>query len=655
MGKGWRAAGLALIAVPFLPLPQLFGDILGGRDLIPPSEWLLGVGIFALLAWLLAVATDSLTVPSRLRRIPRAGTFAAPLLLTLLLVMASRVVFEGHPLSIDSIVQLFQAKILAAGSMAAPAPPPGGFFATQHMLVNEAGWSSQYPPGPAAILALGELLGASWLVPIVLSLGTALLLIRFTRRVYGARTATLCAFILPLAPFFWVMGASYMNHVPALFFLALLLNLYEAWERSGSPGLAAASGLALGGAFLARPLTAAAVALPLIAFQLVRPARRRVWSGAVAGAVGFALVASFYLLFNWRTTGEPFLPGYLALWGESHGLGFHVSPWGDLHTPLTGLRNELVDISLLNAFLFEWPIPALLPIGVLFAAGWASERWDRRLLIGLAAIPAAYLFYWHRDGYLGPRFLYSTLVFVIPLSARAVLAIRDQTRSLHIQVGGLFRRITLARYWTVLVLLCALYGALYGAPRRVRAQASSMSSMKADLAATAHEQGIDRGLIFVAVSWGNRLLSRAQGAGVSLSLVQRAYRGIDHCAYQEVLDSAEDADWSADRIGQEFERLLDEKHELVQPAWNLDLSLRVRRDRPLTARCIDELDYDQLGYTIYAPHLLANEPGLTADLVVARDLRQNNQTLRQVYRNRPAFLYRNGRFELLPGQDGPDN
>ncbi|MEE9207670.1 MAG: hypothetical protein V3U67_04735 [Gemmatimonadota bacterium] len=653
MGRGWRAAGLALVAVPFLPLPLLFGDILGGRDLVTPSEWLLGMGIFAVLAWLVAIATDSVTLPDALRRAPRAGGTVALFLLAMLLVTASRFVFEGRPLSIDSIVQLFQAKILAAGSMAAPSPPPGGFFATQHMLVNEVGWSAQYPPGPAALLSLGEFFGVPWVVPIALSLGTALLLIRFTRRVYGDRTAFLCALILPLAPFFWVMGASYMNHVPALFFLALLLNLYEAWERSGSPALAAASGLALGGAFLARPLTAAAVAVPLIAFQLVRMGRRRIWLGALAGTLGFALVASLYLFFNWQTTGEAFLPGYLALWGESHGLGFHVSPWGDLHTPLSGLRNELVDVSLLNAFLFEWPIPSLLPIGILFAAGWASEGWDRRLLVGLAAVPAAYLFYWHRDGYLGPRFLYSTLIFVIPMSARAILTIRDRTDSMHIQAGRLFQRVALARYWTVLILMCGLYGALYGVPRRVRAHASSMSSMKVDLAARAREEGIDRGLIFVAVSWGNRLLSRAQGAGVPLSLVQRAYRGIDHCAYQEALDRADNEAWSGGRIGQEFKRLLAENHELMQPAWNLDPSLRVQQGRPLTSRCVNELDYDQPGYTIYAPHLLANDPDLTSDLVVARDLREKNRVLRAGYPRLPAFLYRNGRFEPLSWHDRP--
>ena len=138
----------------------------------------------------------------------------------------------------------------------------------------------------------------------------------------------------------------------------------------------------------------------------------------MAGALGAVLALALYLWWNAATTGDPFLPGYVRLWGESHGLGFHATPWGGEHTPLAGLRNELTDLALLAGFAFEWPLPALVPVGVLFAAGWAGHRWDRRLLAGFLAIPVAYLFYWHRDSFLGPRYLYSGLAFLVPLTAR---------------------------------------------------------------------------------------------------------------------------------------------------------------------------------------------------------------------------------------------
>nr|MBA2565819.1 hypothetical protein [Gemmatimonadota bacterium] len=140
-----------------------------------------------------------------------------------------------------------------------------------------------------------------------------------------------------------------------------------------------------------------------------------------------------YPLYNLLTTGNPWVPGYVKLWGPGHGLGFHETPWGDLHTPLAGLRNELVDLSLLNVFLFEWPVPSLLPLGLFLLAGWAVQPWDRRLVAGFLALPAVYFLYWHRDAFLGPRFLYAGLAFLIPLTARALCegALRLRGRSLR--------------------------------------------------------------------------------------------------------------------------------------------------------------------------------------------------------------------------------
>ena len=102
-------------------------------------------------------------------------------------------------------------------------------------------------------------------------------------------------------------------------------------------------------------------------------------------------------------------------------MGFHTSPWGDSHTPLMGLRNELIDLGLLNSFLFEWAIPALLPLGAFLAMGLALRKWEGRLVLAFFAIPIAYFFYWHRDAFLGPRYLYEGLPFLMPLVAVSCL------------------------------------------------------------------------------------------------------------------------------------------------------------------------------------------------------------------------------------------
>ncbi|HUF90399.1 MAG TPA: hypothetical protein VMR66_10535, partial [Gemmatimonadota bacterium] len=56
--------------------------------------------------------------------------------------------------------------------------------------------------------------------------------------------------------------------------------------------------------------------------------------------------------------------------------------------------------------------------------------------------------------------------------------------------------------------------------------------------------------------------------------------------------------------------------------------------------------YDQAGYTIYAPHLPENDPGLTGPLVIARDLREHNEALQTAY-DLPVWLYRGGSFVPL--------
>ena len=648
-----RLVGWALIAIPFVPLGLLFGAVPGDRDVASLTEWLLGMSIFLPAAWLVAmlaqerVATLGPFADTRAAMVP-AGVWVLGfgILILGLTALASSQVFEHQPLSIDSIVQLFQARIFETGALTAPVPPPGGAFATQHMLVDERGWYSQYPPGNSALLALAGA-GREWIVPILQTVFSAAFMFRFADRAYGRSTAILAGALLILSPFFWIMGASYMNHVPTLFFVSMALMLFGEWEVDRRSAWLFLAGAALGAAALGRPLTAAALTLVFTAWVLPAAIRERRARYLVVPAIGFLAVAILYPAYNAATTGDPLLPGYLKLWGGSHGLGFHESPWGDRHTPVTGLRNELVDLSLLNLFLFEWPIPALAFIGSLFAFGRDRPGWDRRLLAAFLAVPAAYFFYWHRDGYLGPRFLYSTLAFVIPLTARAIVVGAHELTTRSFQIGGLFRPVSGRALLLGLVGLCALYGAAFGIPRRFRAHASSMASMKVDILAEARAAGIDRGLVFVAVSWGNRLISTAQGSGAPLSLVQKAYRRSDHCEMDGVLARAGVEGWGADEVASALETLIAAEHDLVQPSLNSDPSLRLREGGSLEGRCADQVLYDLEGYTIYAPHLLANPPGLDGPIVVARDLREANAALRDRYPDWPAWLYRPGGFTRL--------
>ena len=63
-----RAAGILLIAVPLLPLRAMFGELGGASLLVPPTEWILGLSISGVLAWILVPLIEAVRSPlSRFR------------------------------------------------------------------------------------------------------------------------------------------------------------------------------------------------------------------------------------------------------------------------------------------------------------------------------------------------------------------------------------------------------------------------------------------------------------------------------------------------------------------------------------------------------------------------------------------------------------
>lgn len=659
-----RIFGVLLLVIPFVPLREIFGETKGASAYLPPGEWALGLAIFGVGAYLLSSALEGriLASVSRAGRVlgarrPAELAAGGGGILAAILCSVSWFVFRHRPQQVDSIAQLFQAKIFAAGMVEAPLPPEGAFFTTLNMVFGDSGWYSQFPPGHSLLLTVGVWLEMPWLVPVFLSIGTAGLLVAFACSAWGRATATVTGFLLLLCPFFWFMGASFMNHVSTLFFVSAALFSLARWEREGGAaqsrgegGWAVVAGAALGGAFLSRPLTALAVAVAMGLVLLLVDRRR---SGMGMAALAFLSVASLYLLYNAATTGNPLVPGYVELWGSAHGLGFHLSPWGEVHTPWTGFRNELVDLSLLNVFLFEWPIPSLLPLGVALSAGWfAGDRWAGRLTAAFVAIPIAYFFYWHRDAFLGPRYLYSGIAFLVPLTARSLVLgwhhVLGSTWGSRLPAGRLLRPIDGAAFATALIGSCVAYALLWGIPQRFAIYATGLSSMKVDVVERAREAGLEPGIVFVSTSWGNRLLAEIYGLGVSAAVAERVYRSSDHCHLQALVDRARREGWSSERMERELESAVVPRETLVAPTrLNGDPTLRLTPDEPLTERCLEELAHDRRGYTLYVPHLAENSPRLNGEWIVARDLRKNNVGLSMLHPGRPVYRYRPGGFERL--------
>ena len=140
-------------------------------------------------------------------------------------------------------------------------------------------------------------------------------------------------------------------------------------------------------------------------------------------------------MYNWGTTGNPLVPGYVQLYGPSHGIGFGQGSWGPPHTLGRGLRHAGRTLRALNSDLFRWPLSSLWPLLLtllparLFRARAATSRGTRGATGLLFAVPAvligAHVFYWYHDLCFGPRYVYEALGPILVLCAAGLLRLGD--------------------------------------------------------------------------------------------------------------------------------------------------------------------------------------------------------------------------------------
>ena len=123
----------------------------------------------------------------------------------------------------DSLTYLFQAQTLARGELWAEAPPLPYFFEQEFLLVQNGRWFGKYPPGYPAILAIGVLLNAPWLINPLLATLTLPLVYQLGRRVGNGRIALIAAGLMTLSPFFLFLSGSMMAHAAELFWLSVCM------------------------------------------------------------------------------------------------------------------------------------------------------------------------------------------------------------------------------------------------------------------------------------------------------------------------------------------------------------------------------------------------------------------------------------------------
>jgi hypothetical protein len=565
---------------------------------------------------------------------PRSGAVVLGCMATILYVIAAWMVFDARPLLIDEIVQVFQSRLFASGRLWLPLDAHPEFRSVIHMVEGDGRWYGQFPPGGPAMLALGELVRAPWIVNPVCG-GVSVAIFATLLRWSGVRQGVSLAAsaLLAFAPFVVFQSASHMNHVPTLMWLLVATaGLVRATHGERDSWLAGMiCGLGLGAAATIRPLDAAAFALPAAAWLGARAARRGQWRAFVSSGVGVAIPMVAMMIVNARTTGGALTFGYTILWGESHGLGFHVSPWGEQHTVARGVALMAAYLNRLNEYLFETPAPSLLPVVLALALARKSPAIERYLMTTGALLVSAYFAYWHDGFYLGPRFLVPLTPLLALLVARLPeIASERWPRPIVVRGVG-------AAYVAAAVLGIALV-----LPWRIGSYRSGFQSERWDYDRLAVDAGAQGATILVRESWGAQVITRLWALGVSRSVTEVLYRNVDTCGLEDTAGRLEAAGIRSPQAEEQLLPLLRDSARVVASPFSPDMTERVLPGSMYTQTCSQRMAEDRGGYTLFAPTILARDTSTKW----IKDLHARDTLVIALDAGRPVWLLRR-----VPGAD----
>lgn len=629
----WIVIGAGMILLAALPIPRWVSAPDPGPDFaIHVRAWGLGVLVVvagSLLVGRAATRFDFLRPRWRLRH-----PWIVVGSLTLALVIGSGFLvwwaFAGNPHSVDEMAQLFQARVFLSGRLAAPPPDVPEAFLFLHTWIAPAGWVSHFPPGHAVLLAMGMAIGLEWLInPVLGGIGLILVYV-LARGLYGERTALLAALLWAASAWVLTMSATYMNHATSAVLALGAWTLALAVRQRGARHYLLVGGL-LGLLMTTRPLDAMAAALPIVIWVL----RRRSWRDLTWIGLGVLPAGLAFAYFNWRVFGNPLELGYSALYGPEQRMGFHVDAFGNTFTPLVAFSNLSAAVGRLHIYLFEWPIPALLPLALWALLGRHRHAADLPVAVGLLSTPVLYFFYWHSGFYPGPRFYYLIAPLLVIGTARAfVCGLRTARRHASDWIkwdAALVAAGTIVMVWGSVALLPARLSAY-----RTEFLRTLKHHPEQQLAAA----GVDRALVLVPESWGARVIVDLWTLGVRPGLAERAYRWLDTCELHQFASDAREALLEPPLTQERLAALMAAVAVPAAPVRNWpDPTVRLRPSERLPPECETALSHDLEGFALYGAVAWRNAVGLDRGIVFARDRFERNAELLARYPGWEVWRY----------------
>lgn len=618
-----RVVAVLVLALSLLPIANWVPG--GHRDTGAAArleDWALGTALCAVvgfLVWFLRrrrALPPVVTSAQPARRVRDGWRTVAVVALggALLYATISQVTFSGRALLMDEVVQGIQARDLAAGRLTHKFPADPAFFLVLNEVWDGARAYGQYPVGGPAMFVPGVWLGMRWAVgPVIGGLCVLLfwLLIGHTDPLASVKWRRAATALFAVTPFAAFQFASQMSHAAVLLWLLLAtVALARATNDEWSPWWGLVVGLGFGCAATVRPLDALAFALPAGLWLLSRtPRSARARRVAVLAVLGILPPLALLLLSNALTTGSPLRFGYDVLWGASHALGFHATPWGPVHTPLTGLELVSLYFSRLNTFLFETPFPALLLPALGFWFSGHLRSIDRYLLVSAGLLVVGYWAYWHDGFFLGPRFLFPMLPLLVLWSARSVPALRDR-------VG---RRTPAWEGLKAAAAAAAVLAVINVALVREPTYRNGWQSMRAATPSAARAASVSRALVLVQESWGAQVIARMWALGVAPFDSERLYAETDLCTLSRAVQDAEMRGLRGADVVEWIEPLRSDAALLEPRPGATDRTQQWLPGLAYEPACLEAVARDELGFLTYAPWRLVRDSNVYARWIPGRE------------------------------------
>lgn len=331
----------------------------------------------------------------------------------------------GLPHMQDGASYLFQAKIFQAGKLWAPVPALRDFFSTpgDMFYAGNGKWFSIFLPGYSLLLTAGWLVHAPWAVtPLLAAISLAFLML-FLRDQFGDSIAVGFALLFVSSPFVLILSSEFMSHVPELAVASAVIYAASRLD-SGKGGVACSIlfAVALAGGALIRVFSIYAFLFPVLLWFAWTQIRRKHYSLLAVPALGMALGITLLFWYQWKTSGNPLVSGYLLQYPE-YRFGFGETFLHQKHTPLLGLENTSNHMISFNQYLTAWPAGSFLFPVLFLVLTPRLTTWEKLLLACGGCILLFHFFFVGIELGLGPRLIFLCAVPAFLLNVRGIQSV----------------------------------------------------------------------------------------------------------------------------------------------------------------------------------------------------------------------------------------